>query len=243
MVQIFKKEISLFFSSITGFIALSIFLIASALIAFVFPETSVLDYGFATLDSFFNSAPYIFLFLIPAITMRSFAEERSSKTLELLQTKPLRLLEIIGGKYLSAVTIVLLALLPTLLYPYIICQLAEPVNNIDAGAYTGSMIGLLCLAFCFCAIGLFGSSLSKNQVVAFIIAMFLCFLSYFAFSSISNIPWLIGKSDYIIQQIGLESHYLSMSKGLVSLRDVLYFFSVMILFLYFTFLRLQIESK
>lgn len=243
MFQIFRKEISLFFSSITGFIAIAVFLIASALIVFVFPETSVLDYGFATLDSFFNSAPYIFLFLIPAVTMRSFAEEKSSKTLELLRTKPLRLIEIIGGKFLSAIVIVLFALLPTLVYPYIIGQLAEPINNIDTGGYIGSMIGLLCLAFCFCAIGLFGSSISKNQVVAFIVAMFLCFVSYFAFSSISNVPWLVGKSDYIIQQIGLESHYLSMSKGLVSLRDIVYFFSVMMLFLYFTFLKLQTESK
>lgn len=243
MMQIFKKEISLFFSSITGFIAIAVFLVATALIAFVFPETSSLDYGFATLDSFFNATPYVFLFLIPAITMRSFAEEKSAKTMELLRTKPLRIIEIISGKYLASIVIILIALLPTIIYFYSIGQLAEPINNVDSGGYIGSMLGLFLLACCFAAIGLFGSSCSSNQIIAFLFSLFLCFIMFFAFSSISQLPWLKGKGDYLIQEIGLESHYLSLSKGLLTLKDVVYFLSVIVFFLYFTYFKLQTEQN
>ena len=242
MIAVFRKEISIFFSSMIGVIALTVFFVACALIVFVFPETSVFDYGYATLDSFFNAVPYVLLFLIPAVTMRSFAEEKSARTLELLRTKPIHTSEIIFGKFFSATAIVFLALLPTLFYVFIIATLAEPVNNIDAGGIIGSYLGLFFLAVSFVAIGLFSSSLSNNQIIAFLVAVFFCFFMYFAFTSISNIPWFVGKTDYIIQQLGLESHYLSVSRGVVSIRDVVYFLSVISLFLWLTYLKLSFEE-
>ena len=239
MMTLFKKEVSLFFSSWIGVISLAVFFVAMALIVFVFPETSVLDFGYATLDPFFNSAPYVLLFLIPAITMRSFAEEKSNQTLELLRTKPISLWKVILAKFASAKMVVFIALLATFCYVFVLARLAEPANNIDYGGIIGSYLGLWLLSQCFIAIGLFSSSLSNNQIVAFIVAVFLCFAMYFAFSSISNVPWLVGKSDYTIQQLGLESHYLSMSRGVVSMSDVVYFLSVIVLFWGFTYTYLK----
>lgn len=243
MTAVFKKEISLFLSSVTGFIAILVFFAASAMVLFIFPETSVLDYGYATMDSFFNFAPYVLLFLIPAITMRLFSEEKSLRTLELLRTKPLHLSNIIVGKYFAGIIILLVAIIPTFFFVYIIGQLAEPVYNIDVGGITGSYIGLFFLAACFMAIGLFASALSNNQIIAFVVALFLCFAMYSIFTSVSNIPWFMGKSDYFIKQFGLESHYTSMSRGVVELRDVAYFLSVIIFFLWITFAKLQSESN
>ena len=239
MMAIFFKELRVFFSSIIGIITFIVFFVAMALIVFVFPETSVLDFGYANLDTFFNSAPYVLLFLIPAITMRSFAEEQASQTIELLRTKPLSFAQIIGGKFLSAATIVSFLLLPILVFVFIISKLAEPVGNIDIGGIAGSYIGLYLLALCFVAIGLFASSLSKNQIVAFVVAVFLCFAMYFVFSSVGSIPWLVGKGDYFIQQFGLQSHYDAMSRGVVSLSGLIYFLSVVALFLWLTFGRLK----
>ena len=242
MITIVKKEVALFFSSWIGLIALTVLFVAFALIVFVFPETNVLDYGYASLESFFNAAPYILFIFIPAITMRSFAEEKSSQTIELLRTKPLSLVQIIAAKFTASKLILFFALLPTLCYVFIISKLAEPVNNIDYGGLFGSFLGLFLLGVCYVAIGIFASSLTNNQIVAFIVAVFLCFAMYFAFTSISNVPWLLGKGDYVIQQFGLQSHYESISRGVVSLADVVYFATVASLFLLFTFAYLTYQE-
>lgn len=242
MKAIWRKEIMLFFSSATGFLSIAIFLIASGLVLFLFPETSILDYGYATLDPFFDFAPYLFLFLIPAITMRSWAEEKSTQTIELLGTKPISLSYIIIGKYISTITIILLALLPTITYVFILSKLADPIGNIDKGGIIGSYIGLSLLAFCFAAIGMLASSISRNQVTSFVLALFLCFTMYYAFTSISQIPWLIGKGDYFIQQIGIESHYAALSNGVLTMVDIIYFISVIVLFLWASFVYLTLKT-
>ncbi|MBX2844676.1 MAG: gliding motility-associated ABC transporter substrate-binding protein GldG [Saprospiraceae bacterium] len=245
MLKILSKEINQFFSSVTGYLAIIVFMVLTGLIVFVFPETSVLDYGYASMEPFFEAAPWVLLFLIPAITMRLLAEEQSAGTLELLGTKPISPFAIFGGKYLAAFLLVLFALLPTLLYPWIISRLAEPAGNIDIGAIAGSFVGLAALAACFTAIGLFASALSKNQVVAFIVAVLLCFVCYYAFTSLSNTPIFVGKSDYFIQQLGLESHYIALSRGVIDSRDIFYFITITLIFLAltaFTMKRKQLSA-
>ncbi len=234
MLNILLKEISQFFSSVTGYLAIAVFLILLGLVVFVFPETSLFEYGYADMDSFFNSAPWVLLFLIPAINMKLFAEERRAKTLEFLYSKPVKLSGIVMGKYLAALLLVLIALLPTLIYVKTLSALAEPVGNIDTGAIFGSYIGLFLLAAVFTAIGLLASALTKNQIVAFIVAVFLCFLFYYAFESLSGLRTFSGKTDYLIQNLGIEEHYRSMSRGVIDSRDLLYFFSVIALFLLLT---------
>lgn len=243
MISIFFKEVNQFFSSLTGYIILVVFISLMALLTFVFPETSIFSYNSATMDSFFEAAPYALLFLIPALTMSLLAEERSRQTFELLLTKPITLLSVIFGKYLSSVCLLLLSLIPTLLFVWVISQISEPKNNLDYGAIWGSYIGLFLLGSGFCAIGLFASSISKNQVVAFILALFLCFGMYFIFSSISQIPWFYGKTDYIIQQFGMESHYNSLSRGVIDFSSVFYFLSVILFFLWLTWLSIQLKAR
>lgn len=243
MRVIFQKEVGQFFSSITGYITLVVFLVLMALLTFVFPETSVFSYNYATMDSFFDAAPYALLFLIPALTMSLFAEERVAQTLELLMTKPLSLPKIIGGKYLASVFMLLMALLPTLLFVYVLSQLSEPVNNLDYGGIWGSYVGLFLLGSAFCSIGLFASSLSKNQIVAFLVALFLCFAMYFMFTSLSQLPWVYGKADYLIQQLGMESHYNALSRGVIDTSSVMYFLSVIALFLWLTYVSVNLNKS
>lgn len=181
MFTLFKKEINTFFSSLIGYMAMVVFLLTTGLFLWVFPDTNLLDYGYASLDSLFFTAPWIFMFLVPAITMRSFSEEFKSGTIELLATRPITDFQIIAGKYLAAVFLVFFALLPTLVYYFTIYQLGLPPGNLDTGAIWGSYIGLLLLGAAFAAIGIFASSLSSNQIVAFLLAVFLCFIFYQTF--------------------------------------------------------------
>src|SRR5690606_1125418 len=181
MLSIFKKEINAFFSTILGYIVIGVFLVILGLVMWVFPETSILEYNYATLDQLFNVAPLIFMFLIPAITMRSFAEEQQTGTIELLSTKPIREIEIILGKFFANLSLLAFALIPTILYCYSVYQLGSPKGNLDSGAIVGSYIGLMFLGACFVAIGLFSSSLTNNQIVSFILATFLCFAFYWFF--------------------------------------------------------------
>ena len=213
---------------------MGVFLIALSVFVWLFPDTSVLQSGFATLNPLFNYAPLILLFLIPAITMRSIAEENKSGTIELLTTRPLTDWQIILGKYFAAVTLFVISLIPTFIYYYTIYQLANPVGNIDHGAILGSYFGLMMLGATFTAIGIFASSITANQVVAFIAALSLCFIFYLCFDYISKMPGIFGKYDFYVQQIGINSHYTAVSYGVIDSRDVIYFLSVIGIFLYST---------
>lgn len=241
MWAIYLKEINTFFSSLIGYITIAVFLILLGLFLWVFPDTSILDYGYATLDSMFATAPLIFLFLIPAITMRSFAEELQTGTIEFLYTRPITDWSIVLGKYFATVTLVVFALLPCLVYYYTVYNLATPTGNVDSGAFWGSYIALVLLGASFCAIGIFVSSLTKNQIVAFVIAVFLCFIFYLGFEYISKLPMFFGKMDSIIQSLGFQAHFDSMSRGVIDTRDVLYFSTIIFLFLFFT--KSSLESK
>jgi ABC-2 type transport system permease protein len=239
MLSIFKKEVNLFLSSLIGYIAIGVFLIATALFLWVFPDYSVINYGFSTLESFFRMAPYIFLFLIPAITMRTFAEEIQTGTIELLATRPINDWEIILGKYFAAVFLVALAILPTFIYYYSISQLGMPKGNLDVGATWGSYLGPFALGSVFVAIGLFCSSMTSNQIIAFISALFLCGFCYDAFSSLSRLQVFYGTSDALVESLGINYHYASISRGLIDSRDVIYFLTVIAGFLAMTKFALE----
>ena len=239
MLTIFAKEINTFFSSLIGYISIGVFLLGTGLMMFVFPETSLLDDSYATLDQLFALAPMIFMFLIPAVTMRSFAEEIQTGTIELLVTRPLHDIEIVLGKYLANLALVLFALIPTLLYYYTVYQLGSPVGNLDSGAIAGSYIGLFLLAGVYTSIGVFSSSLLKDQIAAFILSFFLCFFMYLGFSFLSKLPIFFGKVDDIVQMIGIDFHYTSISRGVIDTRDIIYFISVIALFVAMTVVSLQ----
>jgi ABC-2 type transport system permease protein len=232
MWAIFKKEINSFFSSLTGYVVIGIFLLLLGMIMWVFPEYSVLEYNYATLDQLFTIGPLIFLFLIPAICMRSFSEERFTGTIEILLTKPLKIWSIVLGKYAGVIFLILVALLPTLLYYYSIWTLGSPQGNIDSGEVIGSYIGLVFLGGSFAAIGIFASVLTTNQIISFLLGAVLCFLFYWGFSFISSLPVFYGGADHIIQQIGIDYHYQSLSKGVLDTRALVYFISIIFFFLF-----------
>ena len=235
MWPVCKKEFRQFFSSLTGIIALAVFLLLNGLYLFVFPDTNILDFGYATLDKFFEFAPWIFTFLVPAITMRSLSEEFKTGTWEILQTRPLSYGRIIGGKYLGCLLVVLLALLPTVIYAISIQALSAGGNaGIDMGGTIGSYIGLVFLAAVFTAIGICCSSFTNNSVAAFIISAFACFLLYSGFGAISRVPAFSGGADYYLEMLGIDFHYRSISRGVIDSRDVIYFLSVIAFFLWFT---------
>ncbi len=231
MLSIFYKEINTFFSSLIGYIVIGVFLIFMGLMLWVFPAYSLLKYSVASLDALFEIAPLIFLFLIPAITMRSFAEEKQTGTIELLVTRPLRDWEIILGKFFACWLLVVFALLPTLLYYYTMHELGSPKGNLDAGAIAGSYIGLALLGGTFVAIGLLASSITDNQIIAFILALFFCFFFHWGFDYLSRLPVFLGKTDDIVQMIGIDYHYMSISRGVLDSRDLIYFISVIGVFL------------
>ena len=234
MWSVCKKEFRQFFSSLTGYIAIIVFLLLNGLFLFVFPDTNILDFGFATLDKFFELAPWILLLLIPAITMRSFADEFKGGTFEILQTKPLSRWQLVSGKYFGSLLVVLIALVPTIIYPISVQQLAASGGGIDMGGTIGSYIGLIFLAGVFVAIGIACSSITNNAVVAFIAGAFLCFVLYSGFNAISRIPALQAGADYYIEMLGIDFHYRSVSRGVVDSRDLIYFLSVILFFLLFT---------
>ena len=232
MWSICKKELRQFFSSLTGYIAIIVFLLVNGLMLFVF-DNNILDFGYATLDRFFELAPWILLLLIPAITMRSFADEFKTGTFEILQTRPLSHWQITGGKYTGSLVVVLIALIPTVVYYFSIQSLSSN-EGIDTGATIGSYIGLVFLAAVFTAIGICVSSFTNNAVVAFIISLIACALLYYGFDAISRLPGLEGGADYYIEMAGIDFHYRSISRGVIDTRDVVYFLSVIFLFLAIT---------
>lgn len=240
MFSILKKEINGFLNSLVGYVVILVFLVSIGLFVWVFPQSNVLDGGFADLYTFFSLSPYVFLFLIPAITMRTFAEEKKTGTIEILLTRPLSHWQIILGKYLAVCLLVIFTLLPTLLYYATIYELSLPVGNVDSAAVAGSYLGLVLLAGVFASMGMLASSYTQNQIVAFIIGVFLCFIFYEGFSAFARINvW----SDYanIFEYLGLDYHYNSLSKGLIDSRNVLYFLTIIILNLFLT--RLAIRSR
>jgi ABC-2 type transport system permease protein len=239
MKSIFFKEVNSFFSSLIGYIVIGVFLIVMGLFLWVFPNTNLIDYGYAGLDELFITTPNIFMFLIPAITMRLLAEEHQTGTIELLATRPLTDLTIILAKYFAAVFLVIFALVPTLIYYYSIYQLGSPIGNVDTGAFVGSFIGLILLGASFVAIGMFASSITKNQIVAFIVGVFLCFMCFKGFDLMSNFPGFIGTIDYIIEMMGINYHYNSISRGILDTRDIIYFLSFITLFIALTNTVLQ----
>lgn len=239
MIALLKKEITSFFASATGYLVIALFLVTTGLFLWVFDGPfNIPNSGFADLAPFFQLAPWIFIFLIPAVTMRSFSDEQKAGTLELLLTKPISTTKLILGKYTGALALILIALIPTLIYVIVIYQLGNPVGNLDIGVTTGSYIGLLFLASAYTAIGIFASSLTENQIVAFITAVFICFILYFGFEGLANYG-LSGSNETIISQIGMQSHYDSISRGVVDTRDLIYFLSVTILFIFLTSRKLQ----
>ena len=232
MWSVCKKELRQFFSSLTGYIAIIVFLLVNGLMLFVF-DNNIFDFGYATLDRFFQLSPWILLLLIPAITMRSFADEFKAGTYEILQTRPLRRSQVIAGKYFGSLIVVLIALLPTIIYIFSIQKLSSN-EGIDIGATIGSYIGLVFLASVFTAVGVCSSSFTNNSVVAFIVSLIGCALLYYGFSAISRLPGLSGGADYYVEMAGIDFHYRSISRGVIDTRDVIYFTTVIILFLSIT---------
>jgi ABC-2 type transport system permease protein len=242
MLTLYLKEIRSFLSSLIGYIAISVFITLIGIFMWVIPTEgggyNILDNGFANIDPLFFIAPWVYLFLIPAITMRSFSEEKKNGTIELLLTRPLTDLQIVLAKYFAGFTLVIVSLVPTLIYYYSVHILGAPKGNIDTGGMWGSYIGLLFLGAGFVAIGVFASAIAENQVIAFIIAMLLCFFCYIGFEYIAQ-SGVFGKYDAFFKGLGLNDHYTSMSRGVIDTRDVLYFISVIALFNLFTKIVLQ----
>ena len=241
MYALLKKEIYGFLNSLTGYIVIVVFLVMTGLFLWVFPlGFNILDNGYANLDGLFMLAPFIFLFLIPAITMRSFADEKKSGTLELLMTQPLTDLQVILAKYFAGVILVVFSLAPTIVYYISVYLLGLSPGNLDSGAIWGSYIGLFFLGAGFVAIGTFASSLTDNQIVSFILALFISFFMYMGFEFIYTFI-VSGKAGLVIESLGLSAHYSSMSRGVVDTRDVIYFISVTALFILMT--KLSLESR
>ena len=242
MKSILIKELNSFFSSPIGYLVIAVYLLVNGLFLWVFDgDFNILHAGFADLNSYFFLAPWIFIFLIPAITMRSFSDEINSGTIEILKTKPLTNWQLILGKYFGALLLVILAIIPTVIYIYSIYQLGNPVGNINFGTVVGSFIGLLFLASSYSAIGIFSSTISNNQIVSFIVAVSLSFFLFYGFEALSSYS-IFGNSGYTIKQFGMSEHFSSISKGVIDTRDLIYFISVTFIFLLLTKFRIQYEN-
>lgn len=239
MITLLRKEISSFFSTLIGYVVIIVFLVAISLFMWIFPgDFNVMDGGYSTLDTLFIIAPWIFLFLVPAVTMRLFADEKRSGTIELLLTHPLTDLQIVLAKYFAGLTLVLFALLPTLIFFLSVYLLGDPVGNIDTGGTWGSYIGLFFLAGVYVAIGVFSSSLSQNQIISFIIAIILSFFFFIGFESLGSLT-LFGSFGDTVSYLGISEHYRSMSRGVIDTRDMVYFLCVIAVFIIFTKTVLQ----
>lgn len=223
MTAIYLRELGSYFSSMIAYITVGLLLAVLGLVLWVFPDFSLLQSPFVGLDTLFEIAPVIFIFLIPAFTMRTFAEEKQTATLEILLTRPVTALNIVLGKYFATLTWLLIALIPTWIYVYSIYQLGSPPGNIDLGQIAASYFGLFLLGAAFCAIGVFASAQTSNQIVAFILSVFFCFLLYYGFYFFSRIASFSGTLDRLIESIGIDYHYHSISRGVIDTRDLAYF--------------------
>lgn len=237
MESIVLREIKSFFGSPIGYLVIAIFLILNGLFLWVFEgDYNILNTGFADLTPFFTLAPWILIFLIPAVTMRSFSDEKKQGTLELLLTKPLSIWQIVNGKFLGSLLLIVMAIIPTFVYVKVISDLGMPIGNIDMGSTIASYFGLLFLISAYSAIGIFTSTLSENQIVAFIVAVFLCFFFYFGFDGLATI---MPNFSSVISTLGMQSHFKSIGRGVIDTRDLLYFVSITIVFLSFTVYNLK----
>jgi ABC-2 type transport system permease protein len=243
MISLFIKEIKSFFNSLTGYLVIIAFLLINSLFMWVFEgPLNIPDGGYASMDTLFTLAPWVFLMLIPAVTMRSFAEERRTGTIDLLLTSPLSGMQIVTAKYLAAVMMILLALLPTLVYYYSVVSLGNPVGNLDKGGTWGSYIGLIMLAAAYAAVGIFCSSLTDNLVVSFLLAAFLCLFFCYGFEQLGTLLTM-GKAGKVLVYFGIMEHYQSMSRGVIDTRDVVYFLALILIFLICTKARLESYKK
>jgi gliding motility-associated transport system permease protein len=233
MITIALKELRQFFSSLSGYITIILFLLVNGVYLFVLKDSNIFDFGYATLDQFFTLSPWVFIFLIPALTMRSFSEEFKSGAFEIVKTRPITRWQIVLGKYVAVLIVILIALLPTLLYVFTIQSLSA-VGGIDKGGITGSYIGLIFLAAVFAAISIWCSALTSNAIIAFLISAFACIIVYFGFNALSKLPVFTGNADYYIEMLGIDFHYRSISRGVVDTRDLTYFLSIIFIFLYVT---------
>ena len=233
MWSICKKELQQFFSNLTGYIAITLFLLVNGLFLFVLKDSNIFDFGYASLDKFFELAPWILLFLVPAITMRTLADEFKAGTFEILKTKPLTKWQIVLGKYFSVLIVLLFVIVPTFIYVLTIHSLSAG-GSIDSGGISGSYLGLFCLAAVFAAIGVCCSGFTNNAVVAFLISAFACLIIYFGFSAISKLNVFQGGADYYMEMLGIDFHYRSTSRGVLDSRDIIYFTIIIFLFLLIT---------
>jgi ABC-2 type transport system permease protein len=239
MFTLFLKEIKEFFSSITGYLVVIVFLLVNSMFMWIFRGSfNVFDIGVANIDTLFVISPWVFLFLVPAITMNMFAGELKSGTMELLLTRPLTEFQIVFAKYMAAVGLVLIALIPTFFYLFSINSLADPIGNVDFGAIFGSYIGLFFLAAIYSAIGIFASSFSKNAIISFLFSVLFCYIFFLGFENLAFIGFSGKISDFIIS-MGINDHYKSMSRGVIDSRDMVYFLSVISIFIFMTKLRLE----
>ncbi|MCW2118979.1 gliding motility-associated ABC transporter permease subunit GldF [Flavobacterium sp. 7A] len=237
MKSIALRELKSFFGSPIGYLVIALFLILNGLFLWVFEgDYNILNSGFADMSPFFTLSPWILLFLIPAVTMRSFSDEKKQGTLELLLTKPLSIWEIVNGKFLGAFLLILIAIIPTLIYVFAISNLGAPEGNIDMGSTMGSYFGLLFLIAGYSSIGVFTSSLSDNQIVAFLISVFISFFFFFGFDGIASV---VPSFSNVISAVGMQEHFKSMSRGVLDTRDIIYFISITIAFLSFTVYKLK----
>lgn len=240
MIAIFTKEIRLFFSSVIAYMAMTLFFVVVALNVWVFPG-NIFEFGFASLTSYFLFAPWVLIFLVPALCMRLLSEEYHEGTFEILATQPVSDLGIVAGKFLAALALWFLTLLPTLVYLFCILDLDTDTATADTGAMIGSYIGLFLLGGAFVAISLFASSVSRNQVTAFLVGVVLCYFFYNAFFQLSQLEAFTGRLDYIIQSFGMGAHYEALSRGVIDSRDLVYFLSLIVLFLLLT--KTALESR
>ncbi|QLE02681.1 gliding motility-associated ABC transporter permease subunit GldF [Galbibacter sp. BG1] len=235
MTAIIKREISSFFSTPIAYLVIGLFLVLNGLFLWVFKgDFNIFESGFADMNSFFQLSPWILIFLIPAITMKSFSEEKRSGTLELLLTRPISKTQIVLGKFLGSFLLIVLAIIPTLLYVFTIYKLASPVGNIDLGSIAGSYAGLLFLIAAYTAIGIFISSITDNQIIAFIAAVLICFIFYFGFTGFAEVPALS-----FLENLSLKYHFDSISRGVIDLRDIVYFLSISTFFIVVTIFKLK----
>lgn len=241
MFAVFRKEVNSFLSSLIGQITIIVFLLINGLFLWVFPAGfNILNYGYATLENLFMLSPFVFLFLIPAVTMRTFADERKTGTFEIIMTRPVSDIKVILGKYFAGIVLVVLSILPTLVYFFSVYQLGSPVGNIDTGGTWGSFIGLLFLASGFVAIGTFCSSLTENSIVSFLLTLLISGFFYVGFDFIHSLS-IFGPLDLFIKNLGINAHYTSMSRGVLDTRDILYFLSLIAFFILLT--KTSLESR
>lgn len=240
MWNICKKEISQFFSSLTGYIAVILFLLINGMFLFLLQDSNIFDFGYASLDKFFELAPWVFIFLVPAVAMRSFSDEFRTGTFEILKTKPVTSLQIVLGKYFSVILVVVIALIPTLLYVFTIKTLSV-TGAIDKGGIAGSYLGLIFLSAVFSAISICCGSFTSNAIVSFLISAFMCLILYFGFNAISSISVFSGNADYYIEMLGIDFHYQSISRGVIDSRDLTYFLSLIVLSIFIT--QKKLKSK